>query len=156
MNTPASALHAVANRLGLMSVKQLATRPGMKALYRVTIYYADGYARNSVGTLRRAVLDDGLLDVVYEGLFHHKPLKHRIDPARAEKLANALQRMGFDKMGDQSGMETYHRTMWLVERAVGNFYHSVLFAPQRLEQPYVSLVNAIDAYLPESIREVSS
>ncbi len=136
-------------------LKTLAAQPGMKVLYRVIAYYLDGRARHSVATLYgEAGKTDFRLEVVYEGVNQHKPMLHSIRFAHYEALTAAFLRANFDKRVDQEVTIQRLHTLWMVERAAGTFHHSVIFTPQQPELPYSIIVNALDAYLSEAIREV--
>lgn len=155
MEFPAAPLRALAEAADLPHLKQAALRPGVRAVYRISVYYADDRARHSVATLWHALLEDLLLEVVYDGLFHNQPLHHTISEENFEHFVAVLNSIGFDKLPDQPDLTLLSSPLWLVERASGTFYKSVVLSPQQQTQPYIRLVNAIDAYLPEAIREAA-
>jgi hypothetical protein len=154
MEHHAYSLREIADAMGLKPVRQLARLPGVKAVYRVTVRYPDSQARSSVATLRRSLTDGTVLEVVYQRLFDHKPLVHAIAPARYEAFALALQKIGFDRLRDQPDVPFYGATLWLVERAAGSFVKSVIIAPQTATQAYAVVVDALQKYLPEALRQV--
>jgi hypothetical protein len=127
----------------------------MKVLYRVIAYYLDGRARHSVATLYgERGTTEFRLEVVYEGVNQHKPIQHTVSSAHYDALAAAFLRANFDKLADQDITIKRLKTLWMVERAAGIFHHSILLTPQQPELPYSIIVNALDSYLPEAIREV--
>ncbi len=151
----ASILREVANRCGLSPVKPIARQPGVRGVYRVTVYYGDARARNSVGTLVRGALGNPTMEVVYHGRFDHRPLVYTLDADRYEAFALALQKTGFDRLPDQPHIPFYGVDLWLVERAAGEFLKSLVLAPSIVRQPYTTIVNLIDHYLPEALREIT-
>lgn len=144
----------IAERIGLPSIRQLSTKPECITIYRITVYSVNRQLRNSVATLVHARLQKLMLEVVYEGLFQHKPLRYEILQERFSAFVQATRRANFDKLQDQRNLPLHSPILWLLERASGGYYKTVLFTPQIPEKPYSILVNAIDDYLPESIREV--
>ncbi len=150
-----ASLKEVAERLALPPLKQLALAPGTKAVYRITCYSINGRLHHSVGTLTAQLGDAPLLTVVYEGLFAHKPLEHRLAASAYERWSATLTQLSFDKLTHQSGLAHCQQSVWLVEKGVNTFYHSVLLSPERPQPPYSTIINAIDAYLPEAIRDIA-
>jgi hypothetical protein len=148
-------LRDIAHQTGLQSLVEIARQPGMKAVYRIIVRYADRQTHNSVATLRHVILETPVLEVVYQGLFDHKPLTHTIDLQRFEAFMSVLQNTRFDRLPDQPNLPFYGVELWLVERAVGGFYKSVILSPNQQDVPYTSIVNAVDAYLPEAVRKVA-
>lgn len=147
-------LREIAERAELPSVKGIARQPGLKAVYRVTIRHAQGEARNSVATLWRALQKLPQLEVVYAGLFHSRPLVYVIALERYEGFALALQKARFDRLSDQPNVPFHGVDVWLVERAAGEFYHSVIIAPQTARADHVAVYAAVRHYLPEVVREI--
>lgn len=150
-----TSLKQIAERLGLAPVKQLALAPGIKAIYRISCYAISGHARHSVATLQAQTTEAPALKVVYEGLFNHKPFQYAISPMVYDRWLLALAQLSFDKLDHQQGLAYCQRSIWLVEKGINTFYHSVLLSPELLSPPYSTLINAIDAYLPEAIREIA-
>lgn len=154
MEHHAHALREIAESVGLEPVQQIARQPGIKGVYRVTVRFVEGQARNSAATLCRFVVGDTVLAVVYQGMFHHKPLTHPIPSPRYEAFETALQQVGFDRMSDQPNVPFYGADLWLVERAAGSFLKSVICAPRTALNPHVAVVQAVQYYLPEAVRQV--
>jgi hypothetical protein len=73
---------------------------------------------------------------------------------RAQSFVRTLQKTGFDRLPDQPDAPYFGVDLWLVERAAGNFVKSVIIAPSKVRPPYTAVVNAIDGYLPEALREI--
>lgn len=153
VNTRARALQELIQRLDLPSLREIARQAGIQSALRVTCYYRDGAAFNSCATLRCPQEGACALEIVREGWLQQRPVLRSIPRASAEKLNAALGRARFDYLDDQSAART-PRILWLVERAAGVFYHSVQLSPELPEPSYSAIVNALDAYLPEAIREL--
>lgn len=94
------------------------------------------------------------LQVVFQGVSLAEPLRLAVERELMEKLDDVLLRVKFNKLGDQAGLSYAERSLWLIQRAAGTHVHGIMVAPDRPEAPYTTLVNAIDAYLPEAIREL--
>lgn len=155
MPSYASSLHGVRLRVNVPVLKALAAQPGMKTLYRVIAYYLDGRARNSVATLYSETGKTTYrLEIVYEGVNQHKPVLHTLSSASYEALTAAFLQANFDKLADQDITIPRLHTLWMVERAAGSFHYTIVLTPQQPELPYSMIVNALDTYLPEAIREV--
>lgn len=155
MQYHAASMRAIAIRLGVPHLKYLSEKPAMTSLYRVTAYYVDGRARHSIGTLYHiAGNDEHRLDIIHEGFFNNRPRTHMISDERYTRLTAAFRRANFDTLPDQPPAPTSQMTYWLVERAAGAFYRGVLMSPHRPLMPYSIIVNAIDGYLLEAIREI--
>jgi hypothetical protein len=148
-------LRAIADYLGLEPLKRIARRPGVRAVYRVTIYHHDRRALDSVATLHRDSPNQAILSLVYEGMFHSKPLIHNISPERYEAFMLALQKHHFDHMPDQPGMPLYGLDFWMIERAAGTFVKSVIVAPHTANGLHAELVTTIKTHLPEALREIA-
>lgn len=148
-------MQSLLENTGVLPLKTLAAQPDMKAVYRFVVYYADGRARHSVATLfDERGLSGARLEVVYAGFNGHQPMKYTIAPASVTALIDIFARVRFDRLPDGSTPAGRPRTLWLIERAAGTFYRAVMLSPHEPVLPYSSLVNAIDAYLTEAIREM--
>lgn len=148
-------LRAIAEYLGLEPLKRIARQPGVRAVYRVTIYHHDRRALDSVATLRRDGANQSVLSLVYEGMFHSRPLTHIISLERYEAFTLATQKLHFDHMADQPGMPLYGLDFWMIERAAGTFVKSVIVAPQIATGKYAELIAIIKTHLPEALREIA-
>jgi hypothetical protein len=147
-------LREVARAAGLKTVQQIAQQPGMKAVYRITVRYKDGRKRSSVATLRHSLGEDIVLEVVYQGLFKHKPLVHRIPIVRYEAFRSALHKAGFDRMRDQPDVPFHGVDLWLVERAAGSFVRTLILAPERADGTHAAVISGVQQYLPEALRQI--
>lgn len=148
-------LRAIADQLGLKAIGEIAKLPGVTGVYRITVQYFDGRAFNSVATVRASQTGEIVLEVVYQRLQALKPIAHRIDDARYEIFVQAVKSLRFDHMRDQPDLPDYNSTdLWLVERAAGTFYHSVILAPDLALDDYGRLVNAVRNGLSEALRIV--
>lgn len=144
----------IAERIGLPTVAQMARRPGVQAVYRMTVRYHDGRACDSVATLCKTAANDMTFEVHFQNALEGKPLTPVIEPPRYEAFVQALQNIGFDRMGDQPNLPSAS-DVWLVERAAGTFVHSVLVAPDAAKDQHARLVNAVKNGLPEALRMVT-
>lgn len=148
-------LRAIAEYLELEPLKRLTRQPGVRAVYRVTIYHHDRRALDSVATLHRDTLNQSILSLVYEGMFHSKPLTHIVPFERYEAFTLALQKLRFDHMADQPEMPLYGLDFWMIERAAGTFVKSVIVAPQTANGNHAELVTTLKTHLPEALREIA-
>ena len=147
-------LREIAERIGLGSVKQIAAQPGIRTVYRITLYYPDRRASDTVATLIQLSLTDVVLQVVYLGYFDNNPLIRQLTTHDYEALASVFSKLSFDRLLDQSDMPSYGADLCLVERAAGGFVKGVLFAPQHASGVYINLLETLRSYLPEALREV--
>ena len=65
-----------------------------------------------------------------------------------------MRQARFDRLSDQNGLSFTDRSLWLIQRAAGAYSHGIVVAPDKPQLPWSSIVNAIDQYLPQAIREV--
>lgn len=148
-------LRSVAEQMKLPPITEIARAPGVQDVYRITMHLYDGRACNSVSTLRRSLADGAVLETVYQRALLQKPIIHRIDADRCREFVTALTAIGFDKLPDQPNLPAYHSTdLWLIERAAGTFYKSIILAPELAQETYARLVNAVKHGLPETLRMV--
>jgi hypothetical protein len=149
-----SSLYEVADNLGVPHIKDIAKQAGVISVLRVTAYYSERKARHSVATVVQRHQDQREMRIVYEGFFNHKPVTLNVTRDNLENMLNALQRAKFDTLYDQASLSYKDHVLWLVQRAAGIYLHGVIVSPDIPEMPYSTIVNAIDSYLPEAIREV--
>ncbi|MCU0511566.1 MAG: hypothetical protein MUE40_03255 [Anaerolineae bacterium] len=148
-------MQSIVENAGVPAVKTLAAQPGCQGIWRIVVYYARGQARASVATLHQARGSAAArLEVVYAGFRDHRPLCYPIPAERVAALLLAGQQAGFDTLPDGREPAGLFRTLWLVERAAGSFYRAVMLSPHEPVMPYSRLINAIDACIPEAIREM--
>lgn len=156
MELIASQLRAIADQMSLPNTRKLAQSPGVSAVYRLTVRYHDRRAADSVATLMRVGKSEAKLEMVYRGLFNHKPMLVVFDEARYEAFTAALQKVNFDGLTDQQNIPSHGVDLWLLERAAGTFNKSVIIAPELTGSIYARLVYMIGSTLPEAVREVKS
>ena len=155
METYAYILRRVAERIGCPSVQSIAKQPGVQAVYRITLYYPDGRACDTVATLVRSGLEEASLETVYSGRFGNQPLLRRLDVASYTAFTQVLTPSLFDKLPDQPDIPAYGVDLCLIERGAGSFVKGIIFSPQRANlPPYSTLVEVVRAYLPEALREI--
>ncbi len=151
----AALLRGIAERLGLPPVKTIIKEPGVRGVYRVTVYYHDRRARDVCATLRDARSEAPRLTISYRGAFDHRPIRYPFSEDRCRALAQTLQKLRFDHLPDQPDMPLYGLDFWMIERAAGSFVHSVIFAPQTAQGVHADLARAIQDHLPEALRIVN-
>ncbi len=148
-------LRVIADRTGVLPLQKVARQPGVQAAYRISVHYYDKRACDSAATLWRLTSEDErTLEVRYVGAFHEKPLYHSIDLEQYQAFIHALQKVRFDHLRDQPGLPAHGIDLWLVERAAGSFYKSVILAPKYAEGSYAAIINAVQIHLPEALRAV--
>ncbi|MBZ0283020.1 MAG: hypothetical protein K8L97_19945 [Anaerolineae bacterium] len=147
-------LRTINDQMGLKPLNQIALQPGVRAVYRLTVRYHDRRARDSAATMLRNGPDGASLEVVYRGLFEHKPVTLKVEQTAYDAFVGALQTMGFDHLPDQPDIPTHGVDLWLIERAAGGFYKSVVVAPELTGNVYAKLVYLLGKSLPEAVREV--
>jgi hypothetical protein len=156
MELLASQLRAIADQMGQPTTTQIAKTPGVSAVYRLTVRYHDRRASDSVATLRRIGKNDALLEIVYRGLFNHKPVTATLDNERYSAFVDALQKVHFDSLSDQQNIPPHGVDLWLLERGAGTFNKTVIIAPELTGSVYARLVYLVGSTLPEAVREVKS
>jgi hypothetical protein len=149
-----SSLYEVADNLGVPHIKDIAKQPGVISVLQITAYYPERKARHSVATLIERHQDNREMTIVYEGFFSHQPMTLSVSRDNLNNVLNALQRARFDKLYDPSTISYKDQILWLIQRASGIYTHGLIVSPDTPQMPYSLIVNAIDAYLPEAIREV--
>ncbi|MBE2266735.1 MAG: hypothetical protein IAE80_00795 [Anaerolinea sp.] len=149
-------LRGLAAELKCAPVGEMAQRPGVTDVYRVTVHYYDRRACDSVATLVKTITGGVTLDVVYRRALAQKPLTYKIAEERYQKLVLAFKAAGFDKLVDQSGLPAHDSTdVWMVERAAGSFVRGIIVAPDvPAPAPYQAVIAAVRHALPEAMRMV--
>ncbi len=160
MSTPArrhaARLRAVAEHVGQPGVSQLARAPGVQAVYRVTVYFADHHACHVVATIVKTQLGGAHLTLLFEGALGHKPLVYPLAADRLNTLVRVLALADFDHLPDQPSLPAYATSdLWFIERAAGAFSHSVIVAPATAQDAYAALAAAVREHLPEALREIA-
>lgn len=148
-------LRAIGERLRQEPVKRIIKAPVLQAVYRVTVYYHDRRALDSVATLCEMAQGDPELTMVFRGIFDERPIKRTIPRQRYEAFTQALQRLRFDHLKDPPGLPQGGTDLWMIERAAANFIHSVIVTPEISTGIYAELVNTIRTHLPEVLRMIS-
>jgi hypothetical protein len=151
----AHTLRAIADRLKLETLRQIALQPGVRAVYRLTVYHHDRRALDSVATVRRLPGEAVLLTPVHEGMFFTKAPTYTLPVRRYEAFTAALQTLRFDHLSDQPGLPLHGLDFWMLERAAVSFVHGVIVAPETASGVHRTLVSAIQAHLPEALREIA-
>ena len=149
-------LRSIGERLKQRPVKQIIKQPGMRAVYRVTIFYHDRRALDSVATLYDRHTVDPELAIAYQGAFREKLLKYPVSRIRYEDFVSKLHHLRFDHLRDQPSLPQYQNVdLWLIERAAGTFVRSIIVAPETAQDVHGEIVNMIKTYLPEALRLIA-
>lgn len=149
-----SSLYYVADNLGVTALSQVAKQVGVISVLRITAFYPERRARHTVSTVIERHQNQRRLEIVYEGFYDHQPIILAVSEDNFTALNQVLRQVKFDKLDDQTGISYKDHSLWLIQRAATTYSHGVIVSPDVPKLPYSTLVNAIDAYLPESIREV--
>ena len=147
-------VYLLASRLGLPDLAQVAARAGVMSVLQISAYYASRRLRHSVARVIEFQTGDIDMQLAYEGLSLEKPMRLALDNDSLERMQAVLLEARFRKLSDQTGISYDEHSLWLIQQAAGRHAHGILVAPDRPELPYSTIVNAIDAYLPQAIREV--
>ena len=149
-----SDLYQLASRLGLPGLAAAARAAGVMSVLEISAWHAERRLRHSVARLIENQLGWVELQLAYEGVRLATIPRIAIEAARVDQLNAVLAAVNFGKLSHQPRLSQGERSLWLIQRAAGAHVHGVLVAPDRPEMPYSTLVNAIDDYLPEAIREI--
>lgn len=147
-------VYLLASQLGLPDLERAASEVGVMSVLQISAYYAERRVRHSVARVIEYQTGEIELQIVFQGVSFAEPLRLAVERESMEKLDDALLRAKFDKLSDQAGLTYAERSLWLIQRAAGTHAQGIMVAPDRPETPYTTIVNAIDAYLPEAIREI--
>lgn len=146
-------MYGIMERTQQPTLRAILRRPSIHSVHRITCYYADGSASNSIATLIHTS-QSTTLDCLYEGLFGQRPLHYEISFDRYEHFCDVLHRVHFDRLYHQRNMPLHASTLWQLERGAAQYSHGIIMTPVTPPMPYSALVNAIDAYLPEAIKRI--
>ncbi len=149
-----SDVYQLASRLGLPSLAVAARAAGVMSVLEISAYYLERRLRHSVARVIEYQLGEIELQVAYEGVRLETIPRIALDEARIEKLNGVMLAVKFQSLSHQPGLSYEERGLWLIQQAAGAHIHGIMVAPDRPVLPYATIVNAIDDYLPEAIREV--
>lgn len=149
-----STVYEVADNFGLPRPTDIARQAGVTNVLQITAYYPQRRMRHSAALVVEVQHGDPKLEIVYEGFNRQRPLKLKLARAHLESLMDVLHQAKFDRLSDQANLSYKGRSLWLIQRACGPYCHSIILAPDVPQLPYSAIVNAIDAYLPEAVREI--
>lgn len=147
-------VYQLASSLGLPDLARAAREPGVMSVLEVSAYYAERRLRHSAARVFEYQLGEIELQVAYEGVRLETAPRISVDSARMDKVNAVLLAVKFRTLGHQPNLSYEERSLWLIRRAAGSHIHSVMVAPDRPQPPYSTIVNAIDDWLPEAIREL--
>ena len=149
-----SDIYQLASRLGLPDLERAARAPGVMAVLEILVYYAERRVRHSAARVLEYQLGEIELQVAYEGVRLETIPRIAIEEARMKKLNAVLLAVKFRSLSHQRDLSYDESSLWLIQQAAGSHIHGIMVAPDRPVLPYSTIVNAIDEYLPEAIREV--
>lgn len=149
-----SDIYQLASRLGLPSLEQAARAAGVMSVLEISAYHVERRLRHSVARVIEYQLGEIDLHVAYEGVRLETMPRIALEASRIEKLNAVLLTAKFQSLNHQPSLSYDERSLWLIQQAAGAHIHDVMVAPDRPVLPYATIVNAIDGYLPEAIREV--
>lgn len=149
-----SDLYQLASRLGLPSLERAARAAGVMSVLEISAYYVERRVRHSVARVIEAQLGEIELQVAYEGVRLDTIPRIALEASRIDKLNAVLLTAKFQSLSHQPDLSFEERSLWLIQQAAGAHIHGIMVAPDRPVLPYAAIVNAIDGYLPEAIREV--
>ncbi|MGJ3240079.1 MAG: hypothetical protein ACFE0Q_15335 [Anaerolineae bacterium] len=148
-------IRRVIERLNLPSLKYIAQQPGIQDVFRVIVHYVDGRAYDSVSTLVYEVgRDNAHLETIYAGFYDNQPIKRQIARTRYQQFITVLQRAKFDTLYFPNDTLLHTATVWAIERATASFSHLLILTPHCNQPPYCEIINAVDGYITEAIREI--
>ena len=147
-------LYQLAGRLAMPDLGRAARAAGVMSILEVTAYYAARRIRHSVARAIEYQTGGAQLVIAFEGVNIGKPMILDIERQNLEALNATLLAVNFGRLGDQADLTYADGPLWLIQRAAGAYIHGIILAPEQPELPYSAIVNAIDAWLPEAIREV--
>lgn len=150
-----TAIRTVLARLNLKPLKTLACQPGVQAVFRIVAYYADGRAYHSATTLIDNSQHENLtMESIFVGFFANKAIMREVSRERYQKFRDVLNQVHFDTLYFPTDKLLYTSTLWCIERATGTFSHQLILSPHISEKPYCLIINAIDDYLGDAVREI--
>ncbi len=149
-----SDVYQLAGSLGLPELEQVARAAGVMNVLQVTAYYTERRVRHSLARVIEYQTGETELRVAYEGVNVGKPMVLPVERDTMEALNAVLLAVNFGRLSYQAGLSHADQCLWLIQRAAGTHVHGIMLAPERPEPPWSTIVNAIDAYLPEAIREI--
>ncbi|MEO1164948.1 MAG: hypothetical protein AAFV98_14265 [Chloroflexota bacterium] len=150
-----SAINTIQKQAQITPLRAFASQAAVQVVFRFTVYYVDGRAYNSVATLVQQANQDALsLETTFVGFCAGRPITRHISRTDFQTFMRVIQKSNFDTMYFPEDKLLHTATIWQVERATGQFYHSVVLNPHCHDKPYCVVVNAIDSYLPDAVREM--
>ena len=144
----------IAEKVGCQSVRKIAAHTGVLAVYRITVYYLDMRAADSVATLARHSGNVATLETIYRGHFGNKPLVRQMDLSDYDLFAQAFRPSIFDTLPDQPDIPSYGVALCLIERGAGSFSKGIITTTQTTTEKYTELLDTIRNYMPEALREI--
>ena len=147
-------MYQLAAKLAMPELQQAARAAGVMSVLEVAVYYAERRIRHSVARAIEYQTGEAALEIAFEGVNLGKRMVLPLDRQNLDALNAALLAVNFGRLGDQADLAYTDGPLWLIQRAAGAHVHGIIVAPERPEPPFSAIVNAIDAWLPEAIRQV--
>ncbi len=154
MEMQVAILRNLAVQVGVQPLREVAKSPGLTEAYRISVHYAGMRAPDSVTTIRCYRQSTPVLESVYLGFFHHKPIVRRVSVPQFEQFRRGLISLRFDKLKDQPNTPLLDVDLWLLERAANGFEKSVLIAPVNAFDAYAQIIELTRRCLPDALREL--
>lgn len=153
MEQIAAHLRGVAATLHLPSVRQLATEPSTREVFRITVQYGSGRFATAITTVQRRV--NGFeAQTVYAGLFHNHPMTRALAENDYETFSIAIRATGFDRLSDDITALNINVDLWFIERAAAGFSKSLLINASDAHPPYAYVIAHFSALVPEVARQI--
>jgi hypothetical protein len=149
----ADPIRLIAVRLGHGELQNITQEPGVHEALRVSIFYEDGRAPNSVATIKRGLGSSCALQLAYDKEPEPVYFNFNISVQRYQETIMALRRAGFDRLDDQTDVPYTGVDLWLVERIAGSFYHDIILCPNTANGNHREVMVALKKHLPEAIHQ---
>lgn len=149
-------IQSVEAKLDLNPLKQIASQPSVYTAFRIVAYYVDGRAYHSASTLTCKTIDSmATLDIQYLGFLNNHCIQVQIGKDSLEHFMKVIHNIRFDTLRYPENKLLNAPTLWNIQQVVGTFQHDVTLNPHDEEKPYCYLINAIDGYLSDAVREIT-
>lgn len=147
-------MRRIAIELNCAPLSELIQEPIYDVIFRVTSYYLDNRAHNSVSTIY-STRDDVFALTAYEALFDNKQLKIAVTKSKFNVFHKLTKRINLENITDDPHLGDERNTVWFLEYATINRNYGILFSPHTHERPYTDITNAIDSYFSRSVRQIN-
>jgi hypothetical protein len=146
-------LRSISDQMQLPEIKQVASKPGTQAIYRMTCHYPDGTSPDSVATLTSTITQQPLLTIHYLNR-PESTVETFVDKLYFQKFVSALYTLKFDRMDDQPDIPAHGVVLWMVERGAGSFVKRVILAPDFAANGHQALIYRIHEFFPRTVERL--